>query len=115
MNESRDRRHKISEVSKMLDVPVHVLRQWESRFPQLKPERDRANRRYYLSKHIDVVRRIKHLLWHEKMTTEGARLQLAQELYGEGCPKTSQEVEELLDKVRVEVRSMIDLLDSTKT
>lgn len=112
MNAIEDRRYSISEVSKILEIPLHVLRQWESRFPQLKPGRDRAKRRYYLAKHIEVARRIKQLLWHEKMTTEGARLLLSQELHGAGRPKTTQEVVELLDKIQAEIRSMLDVLDS---
>ncbi len=107
-----DRRNKISEVQDLLDVPAYVLRQWESRFPQLKPKRDRANRRYYTDKDIEIARRIKHLLWHEKMTTEGARIQLAQELSGMGRPKTNQQVIDLVDQIETEVRSMLDILDT---
>jgi DNA-binding transcriptional MerR regulator len=105
------RRYGIAEVSGMTEVPVHVLRQWEARFPQLRPKRDRANHRQYSDDDIAIVRRIKQLLWIEKMTTEGARKRLAQELRGEGRPKTRQEALELLDKIESEVREMLGLLD----
>ena len=107
-----DRRYRISEVSELTSVSIHLLRQWESRFPQLKPKRDRANRRYYSVADIDLVRRIRQLLRHEKMTTDGARRVLAQELRGEGRPKTRREALALLDEVESEVRAMLDLLDS---
>ncbi len=106
-----DRRHKISEVSEMIDVPIHVLRQWEDRFPQLKPRRDNANRRYYLEKDVAVARRIKQLLWHERMTTEGARMRLSQELRGEGRPRTRQEAIELVDAIERDVREMMGIVD----
>ncbi len=112
MAELEDRRYKISEVGAILDVPGHLLRQWESRIPQLKPKRDRANRRYYTRKDIEIARRIKHLIRHEKVTIEGVRLQLAQELHGEGRPKTRREVVDLVEKIQTEVRAMIDMLDS---
>ena len=112
MPELEDRRYKISEVSEIVGVPVHVLRQWERRIQYLKPRRDRANRRYYTLEDIEIAQRIKHLLRHEKMTLEGVELQLAQELYGEGRPKTGREVIELLDKIESEARAMLAMLDA---
>lgn len=96
----------------MTEVPDYVLRQWEDRFPPLKPGRDRAKRRYYLAKDVEIVRRIKQLLWHEKLSTEGARVRLVQELRGEGRPKTRKEALDILDQMENQVRSMLDILDS---
>lgn len=96
----------------MTDVPIYVLRQWEGRFSQLKPGRNRAGRRYYLTSHIALVRRIKELLWHEKLTTDGARKRLEQELRGEGRPSSRQDALDLIDKIEDEVRTMLDILDS---
>lgn len=101
----------ISEVSETTGVPAHVLRQWEERFSQLRPRRDRANHRYYSPQDIEIVRRIKQLLWQEKMTTEGARRRLAQELRGEGRPKTRQEALERLEQIEAEARQLLALLD----
>ena len=112
MPERDGRYYRISEVSELTGVPTHVLRQWEDRFRQLKPNRNRANRRRYTAADIEIVRRIKQLLWIEKMTTEGARRRLAEELRGEGRPQTRQEAIELIDAIEREVRDMIDLLDS---
>ncbi len=107
-----ERRLKISEVSELTHIAPHLLRQWEAKFPQLHPRRDRSGRRYYLKRDVEIIRRIHFLLRHEKMTIDGARLRLAQELHGEGRPKTNQEVIDLLDKINDEVRDMMDLLDT---
>ena len=112
MSDLDDRRYKISEVSDMIDVPEYILRQWENRFPQLKPKRNRANRRYYMISDIEIVKRIKQLLRHEKMTTEGAIKRLSRELHGEGRPQTNTEVVDLVDKIETEVREMMHILDS---
>ncbi len=104
--------YSIRKVSEMTGVPAHVLRQWEARFTQLKPKRDRANRRTYSESDVDTVRRIKELLRHERLTTRGAKRRLAQELHGEGRPKTEAELLDLVDKIQDEVRAMLDILDN---
>lgn len=106
-----DRRYGISEVSEIVGVPVHVLRQWEERFAPLRPKRDRANRRVYTDRDVAVARRIKELVRGEKMTTEGAAKVLAKELRGEGRPKTRHEALELLDRMEAKIRGMLDVLD----
>ncbi len=112
LSEAEDRRYGITEVSEMTGVPAYVLRQWEDRFPQLKPGRDRAKRRFYKAADIKIVRRIKQLLWHENMTSKGARVRLAQELRGEGRPRTRKEARDLLDAIEQQIREMLDLLDN---
>ena len=112
MSRLDEKRQSISEVSELTEVPIYVLRQWENRFKQLKPKRNRANRRYYLASDIEIVRRIKQLLWHEKMTTEGARKRLDAELHGIGRPKTQQETIDLLDQTETKIREALELLES---
>lgn len=63
----------ISEVSDELDVPTHVLRFWESRFPQVKPQRMRGGRRYYRPADVDMLKKIKTLLYSQGYTIKGAR------------------------------------------
>ena len=106
-----ERRMRIGEVSEMTGVAVHLLRQWEEKIPQLKPKRDRANRRYYLEKDVAIIRRIKHLVRHEKMGLDGVKIRIAQELHGEGRPRTRQEAIDLVDRIEDEVRAMLSLLD----
>lgn len=63
----------ISEVAQLLDVPAHVLRFWESKFPQIKPVKSRGGRRYYRPEDIDVLSRIKALLYQQGYTIKGAK------------------------------------------
>ncbi len=111
MPDSDDRRYSISEVSERVGVPVHVLRQWEERFTQLKPRRNRANQRSYSAADIEVARRIKDLIRNEKLTSKGASRRLSQELHGEGQPRTDTEAIELLDKIEEEARAILDILN----
>ncbi len=112
MKQLEDRRYSISEVGESIGVPTHVLRHWEAEFKQLKPKRDRANRRYYLKRDIDIARRIKQLMHHDKMTTEGARHVLTKDLLGQGRPQATQEIINRLDAIETEVRSMLETLDT---
>ena len=63
----------IGEVSAELGVPQHILRYWESRFPQLRPLQRAGNRRYYRPADMDLVRRIDRLLNHEGYTVRGVQ------------------------------------------
>ncbi len=63
----------ISEVADELDVPQHVLRFWESHFPQVKPLRMRGDRRYYRPEDIDLLGKIKTLLYTQGYTIKGAK------------------------------------------
>ena len=114
MSAQAERRYRISEASDATGVAVHVLRQWEERFPQLKPARDHANRRYYTETDVEIVRRIKELVKHEKLTTKGARRKLSQEMFGVGRPKTKKEMLDLVDKMQDEIRTMLDMLDQER-
>jgi DNA-binding transcriptional MerR regulator len=107
----REKRRGISEVAELTGVPDYTLRQWEKRFPQLRPSRTRAGRRYYTARDIDVVRQIKYLLRHEGMSAEGVRKQLSLILRGEGRPRTSQEAVDLVDAIEREAREALELLD----
>lgn len=106
-----NRRHSIGEVSDLVNVPVHVLRQWEDRMPELRVPRDRSKRRYYTGKEIRQVQRIRQLLWDEKMTTAGARKVLAAEARGEMSVRTTPEMLEAIDAIEAEVRAMLERLD----
>ena len=63
----------ISEVSKQIDVPSHVLRFWETKFVQVKPIKRSGGRRYYRSEDIDVLIQIRTLLYKEGYTIKGAK------------------------------------------
>ncbi|OGT64992.1 MAG: transcriptional regulator [Gammaproteobacteria bacterium RIFCSPHIGHO2_12_FULL_45_9] len=63
----------IGEVSVLCHVKPHVLRYWEQEFTQLHPLKRQGNRRYYQRKEILLIRKIRHLLYDEGFTIEGAR------------------------------------------
>lgn len=68
----------IGEVSQLCDVRSYVLRYWEQEFAQLRPMKRRGNRRYYQMHEVQLVRKIRELLYEQGFTIAGARLQLEQ-------------------------------------
>jgi DNA-binding transcriptional MerR regulator len=69
--------YSISEVCTLTGLEQHVLRYWESEFPQLKPKKNRSGNRAYRSKEIKIIRYIKYLLYEEKYTIPGAKKKMA--------------------------------------
>jgi len=69
--------YSISEVCSEIGVAPHVLRYWESEFPQLRPKKNRAGNRAYRDRDIDIIKTIKHLLYEEGYTIPGAKKNLA--------------------------------------
>lgn len=67
----------IGELSAELNVPQHILRYWETRFPALRPLQRAGNRRYYRAEDVELVRRIHRLLNAEGYTVRGAQQALA--------------------------------------
>jgi DNA-binding transcriptional MerR regulator len=63
----------ISEVASELDVAQHVLRFWESKFPQVRPLKRGGGRRYYRPEDIELLRQIRSLLYDEGYTIKGAQ------------------------------------------
>src|SRR5687767_3543353 len=63
----------IGEVCALTDLKPHVLRYWESQFRFLNPAKNRAGNRVYRSREVELIMLVKHLLYTEKYTIEGAR------------------------------------------
>jgi DNA-binding transcriptional MerR regulator len=63
----------ISEVADEIDIPQHVLRFWESRFPQIRPMKRGGGRRYYRPDDVDLLRGVRHLLYGEGYTIRGVQ------------------------------------------
>jgi DNA-binding transcriptional MerR regulator len=82
----RKRYFAIGEVSELCAVKPHVLRYWEQEFPQLKPVKRRGNRRYYQHDDVQMIRRIRSLLYEQGFTIGGARQRLRE------LPKTNSVV-----------------------
>ncbi|MGA3095765.1 MAG: MerR family transcriptional regulator [Bryobacteraceae bacterium] len=64
---------KIGEVSELLAVEPYVLRYWETEFPVLSPKKSGTGHRLYRRKDVELLLRIKHLLYEKRFTIEGAR------------------------------------------
>ena len=68
--------YSIREVSELTGVEAHVLRFWEKEFPMLRPRRGRSGNRTYKDRDIEIVKQIRHLVWDQKFTIQGACEQL---------------------------------------
>ncbi len=77
---------KIGEVCDLVGVQAHVLRYWETEFPQLSPQKNRSGQRSYRRRDVEIALRIKELLYDELYTIAGARKKLQAEARGE-APK----------------------------
>lgn len=73
MEKGPDAFRTISEVAEDLGLPQHVLRFWETRFPQIKPIKRGGGRRYYRPNDVDLLRGVKHLLYGEGYTIRGVQ------------------------------------------
>lgn len=66
-----DRKRSIGDVAKELKVETHVIRFWEEKFPQIKPQIGAGKRRYYYNKQLKILKRIKQFLYDEGYTIAG--------------------------------------------
>jgi len=80
----------IGELSSELGVAQHILRYWESRFPQLKPMQRAGNRRYYRPADVDLARRIHRLLNQEGYTVRGVQKLLREKDGHEASPPIAE-------------------------
>ena len=68
--------YRIGEVEQIAGVPAYVLRYWESEFKLLRPKKNPAGQRLYRPRDLELVQRIKTLLYDERLTLEGAKKRL---------------------------------------
>ena len=71
--------YRIGEVEDIAGVPAYVLRYWESEFKLLRPKKNPAGQRLYRRRDLELVQRIKTLLYDERLTLEGAKKRLLAE------------------------------------
>jgi DNA-binding transcriptional MerR regulator len=106
---------KIGEVSELLGVEPYVLRYWESEFPILSPKKSGTGHRLYRRKDVELLLRIKHLLYEKRFTIEGARQTLQNESRAPKpkAPKRAQAElfgEDPLPEIRRELQEILLLL-----
>ena len=80
--------YRIGEVEQITAVPAYVLRYWESEFKLLRPKKNPAGQRLYRPRDVELVQRIKTLLYDERLTLEGAKKRLLAE-----SRKTNQQLD----------------------
>ena len=71
---------KIGEVCELAGLQAHVLRYWESEFPTLAPQKNRAGQRVYRKRDVEMALRIKELLYDDQYTIAGAKKRLANDM-----------------------------------
>lgn len=78
--------YKIQEVSEIVGVEPYVLRYWETKFPMVAPEKDGSDQRRYRQRDIEILLRVRSLLYDDKYTIAGAVERLKEELAKGGSP-----------------------------
>jgi DNA-binding transcriptional MerR regulator len=107
--------YSISEVCDLVGLKPHVLRYWETQFQVLNPSKNRSGNRVYQRKEIRLVLLVKHLLYEEKYTVEGAKQKIEQLRRG-GKLRDATTValdDQLLALVRDDLRQLLDILKPT--
>lgn len=99
----------IGELSAELGVPQHILRYWETRFPQLRPLTRAGNRRYYRPEDVALVRRIHGALNRDGFTIKGVQKLLSGKGDGPGetPPPASDDLLASLNRIRDELRAAL--------
>lgn len=85
--------YKIGDACKTLGIQPYVLRYWETEFPALSPAKSRSGQRVYSEKELEIIRRIKQLLYEEGYTIAGAKKKLEVELESGAFPDEGEEGE----------------------
>ncbi len=83
--------YRIGEACKQLDIQPYVLRYWETEFPVLSPRKSKAGQRVYSEEELQLIQRIKQLLYEEGYTIAGAKKKLDAELAGGSLPPLAEE------------------------
>jgi DNA-binding transcriptional MerR regulator len=104
---------RIGEVSQLVGVEPYVLRYWESEFPGLSPKKSSTGQRMFRRKDVELLLNIKHLLYDEKFTIEGARKALRAakaEPVAVAIPARQEELFPAADPLLVIRRELADIL-----
>ena len=95
---------KIGEVGQLAGIPTYVLRFWETEFPRINPKRTSTGQRLYRKNDLELILKIKHLLYDKKFTIQGAKQHL------NALRKKKASLPLVLDDIRTELESIRKLL-----
>jgi DNA-binding transcriptional MerR regulator len=105
---------RIGEVSTMLGLEAYVLRYWETEFPSLSPKKSGTGHRLYRRKDVELLLKIKHLLYEKRFTIDGARQFLQAETKAASMKDSKQEQQVLfqdpLPEIRRELAEILKML-----
>src|SRR5436309_10817433 len=118
MPEDDEHLYKIGEVCKLADVQPYVLRYWETEFPSLAPNKSGGGQRLYTQRDLDIILRIKQLLYSEGFTIAGAKKKLEGDAPSDSefppataaTPATKDLTKALLN-VKKELTAILQMLD----
>ncbi len=105
--------YSIGEVCELTELKPHVLRYWESQFKLLNPAKNRSGNRVYARREVELILLVKHLLYTEKYTIDGARQKLDEHRKGGTLRKEARAALELqsIESVERELAELMALLD----
>lgn len=106
----------IGEVCTLTDLKPHVLRYWESQFRFLNPAKNRSGNRVYQRREIELIMLVKHLLYTEKYTIEGARQRIEHfRRTGELKPAAHEALAvEMVRDLKAELEDVLRILNGEK-
>ena len=106
--------YSISEVSEITKLKAYVLRYWETEFSQLSPPKNRAGNRTYRQKDIEIILKIKDLLYNKKYTIDGARNCIRDKDFDGSTDNNSvanlDKNKIILSKIKDELRSILSII-----
>ena len=104
--------YSISEVAHITKVKPYVLRFWEKEFSTLRPKKNRAGNRVYQLKDIELVNRIKTLLYDQGFTIPGARATLKNGKNSDGASSSKAQLRTVITEIKKELQEILGLLAS---
>jgi DNA-binding transcriptional MerR regulator len=109
--------YSISEVCDLVDLKPHVLRYWETQFQVLNPSKNRSGNRVYQRKEIKLILLVKHLLYEEKYTVEGAKAKLDKLRRTGGIRESTASAlgSEMVTLLREDMQRLLDILGPRDT
>ena len=107
MNKADDALRTIGEVSKILNIPIYVVRFWEKKFSVISPIKKERGTRYYDNKQINILKRIKYLLYEEKFSISGAQKILLNDKKDKNFTNKNELINEL-KIVREEIKTFLN-------
>ena len=107
----------IGEVCELTELKPHVLRYWESQFRFLNPAKNRSGNRVYQRREVELIMLVKHLLYTEKYTIDGARQRIEEQRKAGSLraeARAALDVQMIRDLER-QLQSIVRVLDGTET